>query len=208
MDFDIENFPTSEAAKRMIASISEEFYRNSYVMKWIQQVMGMEWDDAVRIIEKELPKQFFPETATWGLRYHELKWQLPVREHLSYEERRKLIYQRRDLRTPMTPYRMEEYLAKTTGAEVHVMDCHDQGEEGYDPPHPNVFKVVFDRDGAIDVKGIFELIASIKQSHTMLERIELLSDSSQNVYPAMGIATVLCGETITIQEGEPDGEME
>lgn len=63
--FDIENFPTSEAAKRMMPSIDESFYEKSYVMKWMQQVMGLEWDDARRIIKEELPKQFVPETATW-----------------------------------------------------------------------------------------------------------------------------------------------
>lgn len=199
-DFDIENFPTSEAAKRMISTISEEFYRDSYVMKWLQQVMGMEWDDAVRIIEEELPKQFFPETATWGLRYHEIKWQLPVRENLGYEERRKFIYQKRDFKAPMTPYKMEEYLRKVTGGKVHVMDCHDPGKQEYVPSQPNVFKVVFDKDGVIDVQEVFKKIARIKQSHTMLERVELLSDSSEDICLAIGIATVWCWETITIQE--------
>ena len=33
--------------------------------------MGKEMDDAHLRIEEELPYQAFPETATWGLRYHE-----------------------------------------------------------------------------------------------------------------------------------------
>ena len=171
-DFDIENFPTSEAAKRMISTISEEFYRDSYVMKWIQQVMGMEWDDAVRIIVEELPKQFFPETATWGLCYHEMKWQLPVRENLSYEERRKLIYQKRDFKAPMTPYKMEKYLQKITGAEVYVMDCHDPGDFEFVPEHPNKFKVVFIKEGTLDSKAAIHELDRIKQSHTVYYTIE------------------------------------
>ena len=58
----IENFPTSEAAKRMMGYITGNgFYDRSYVGKWIFQVMGVEMDEARRIIEDELPYQAFPE---------------------------------------------------------------------------------------------------------------------------------------------------
>ena len=104
--FDLENFPTSESAKKMLSYVSDGFYDESYVGKWLFQVMGAEYDKALEIVE-DLPAQFFPETATWGLMYHEIKWGLPVRLNLSYAERRRLIYLKRDYRAPMTPYRME-----------------------------------------------------------------------------------------------------
>ncbi len=50
--------------------------------------MGEEMGDARAIID-ELPLQAFVETATWGLRYHEEKYGLPIRENLSPDERRK-----------------------------------------------------------------------------------------------------------------------
>ena len=105
--FDIENFPTSDTAKRMLSYVSEEFYEKSYVGKWLYQIMGLEWDSAKQILEEELPKQFFIETATWGLMYHEIKWGLPVRQNLPYEERRSLIRQKINYRVPMSPYYME-----------------------------------------------------------------------------------------------------
>ena len=80
--FNLENFPTSESGKRQLGYVSEEFYEKSYVGKWLYQVMGLEYDEARRLVE-ELPEQMFPETATWGLMYHEIKWGLPVRENLS-----------------------------------------------------------------------------------------------------------------------------
>lgn len=140
--FDLENFPTSESAKKMLSYVSDGFYDESYVGKWIFQVMGIEYDKA---LEKamELPDQFFPETATWGLMYHEIKWGLPIRMNLSYEERRRLIYQKRDCRAPMTPYRMEKYLEVMTGFEVHIADMSDLGKYGFNPAHPNVFKAYF-----------------------------------------------------------------
>lgn len=175
----LENFPTSESAKRQLSYVTAGFYDNSYVGKWLFQVMGQEYDDA-RLLIGELPLQMFPETATWGLKYHEIKWGLPVRENLSYEERRRLIYAKRDYRAPMTPYRMEKYLEDVTGFEVHIADVHDLGEYGFSPPHPNVFKAFFIGEGTLDSRLIHRILNRLKQSHTMYtvnERIEAVFDN-------------------------------
>ncbi len=166
--FSLENFPTSSSAKRMLGYVSAGFYDDSYVGKWLYQVMGLEYDTALEIVE-DLPYQSFVETATWGLMYHEIKWGLPVRENLPYEERRKLIYQKRDFRAPMTPYRMEKYLEDATGFAVSVADVNDPGDHGFDAPHPNVFKVYFEGEGALDTLQIYSLLNRLKQSHTMYE---------------------------------------
>ena len=98
MFMNLEQFPTSETAKKMLSYITGNgFYDNSYVGKWIFQVMGEEMGDARAIID-ELPLQAFVETATWGLRYHEEKYRLPIRENLSPDERRKIILEKRDLK--------------------------------------------------------------------------------------------------------------
>lgn len=177
-NFDLENFPASDSAKRMLGYVSAGFYDTSYVGKWLYQVMGMEYDTAKEIVE-DLPAQFFPETATWGLMYHEIKWGLPVRENLSYEERRRLIYQKRDYRAPMTPYCMEKHLAAVTGLEVHIADVNDAGKYGFVPPHPNMFKAYFVGDG-LEIEKVKELLNRLKQSHTSYtvnNRFELVADS-------------------------------
>lgn len=163
--FDLQNFPTSESAKRMIGMVTAGFYDMSYVGKWIYQVMGLEYDKARELIES-MAEQMFPETATWGLMYHEIKWGLPVRDYLSYEERRALIYEKRDIRAPMTPYRMEQYLDAVTDFDVCVVDVHDPGEFGYVPPHPNVFHVYCVGDGILDTKSLRRILDRVKQSHT------------------------------------------
>lgn len=176
--FDLENFPTSESAKRMLSYVTDGFYDNSYVGKWLYQVMGLEYDAALRIAE-ELPYQFFPETATWGLMYHEIKWGLPVRNNLLYEERRRLIYQKRDNRAPMTPYRMEKTLKDITGFEVRVADKNDPGDYGFLAPHPNVFKAYFMGEGTLDSKKVHETLDRLKQSHTVYtvnDRTEIAVD--------------------------------
>lgn len=163
--FDLEDFPTSSSARKMLGYVSDGFYDRSYVGKWIFQVMGLEYDRALEIAT-DLPDQFFPETATWGLMYHEIKWGLPVRENLSYEKRRELIYRKRDCRAPMTPCRMEEYLKNEMDFEAYVADCHDPGAFGYTPWHPNTFKVTFIGEGTLNTKKAREILDRIKQSHT------------------------------------------
>ncbi len=177
--FDLENFPTSSSAKKMLGYVSDGFYNKSYVGKWIFQVMGIEYDKALDIV-MELPEQFFPETATWGLMYHEIKWGLPVRQNLTYEQRRRFIYQKRDFRAPMTPYRMERYLEDATGFEVHITDANDPGEYGFIPPHPNTFKAYFLGEGTLDVNEAFAILSRLKQSHTtyvLNDRVEMESDN-------------------------------
>lgn len=177
--FDLENFPTSVSAKKMLSYVSNGFYDMSYVGKWIYQAMGLEYDKALEMVE-DLPAQFFPETATWGLMYHEIKWGLPVRMNLSYEERRRLIYEKRDYRAPMTPYRMERYLKDAIGFEVRITDVHDLGEYGFDPQHPNIFKAYFIGDGTLDTKRVFEILDRLKQSHTTYRvnhRTEVILDN-------------------------------
>lgn len=177
---ELELFPTSESANRMLSYVTDGFYDRSYVGKWLYQVMGLEYDEAKRYAE-ELPYQFFPETATWGLKYHEIKWQLPVRENLSYEERRKLIYQKRDYCSPMTPRMMESYLESVTGFEVHIADVHDAGPYGFVPPHPNVFKAYFVGEETLNVKLIRQTLDKLKQSHTTYtinDRLNLSIDES------------------------------
>lgn len=164
--FDLENFPTSVSAQKMLSYVSNGFYDNSYVGKWMYQVMGLEYDKVLEIVEN-LPAQFFPESATWGLMYHEIKWGLAVRENLSYEERRRLIYQKRDYHLPMTPYRMERSLEEATGFEVHVADACDPGKYGFIPEHPNIFKTSFLGEGSLDCRKIFGILDRLKQSHTI-----------------------------------------
>lgn len=176
---DLENFPTSQSAQNMLTTVTPGFYDQSYVGKWLYQVMGLEFDEAERLITEELPLQFFPETATWGLMYHELKWGLPVRDYLSYDERRKLIYEKRDQRAPMTPYRMETMLANVTGFWANIADIHDGGKYGYKVSHPNTFIAVFVGDGSLNTKAVKRLLDSAKQSHTtytIIDRMDTVLD--------------------------------
>lgn len=164
---DLQNFPHSDGAKRMLSYVTKGWYDNSYIGKWVFEVLGLEIDSATQFYE-ELPYQMFIETATWGLKYHEQKYGLPVRKDLSYEERRALIIQKRDLKYPMVPQRMETLLFERFGVEVHVHDTNDPG--GFVFEHPNIFSVQFVQDGIeheLDLQVARQLIEKLKLSHTM-----------------------------------------
>lgn len=160
MAFDLENFPTSETAKRMIGYVSEDFYFKSYVAKWLYQVMGLELDEAWEIVES-LPEQAFPETATWGLMYHEIKWGLPIRDNLSYEERRQYIFEKRDIKKPVNPWKMERIVYTICGREAYIRDSND------DPAIPtNTFVLdILNGDTAVDLGAVIRQMKAIKQSH-------------------------------------------
>ena len=182
----LREFPASASARKMLGHVSRGLYGRSYVGKWIFEVMGIEHDAAWRIV-RDLPEQLFVEAATWGLSYHEMKWGLPVRENLPYEERRRLIYQKRDYRAPMTPYRMERCLEALLGLEVHVNDANDKGRFGAEFPDPNVFAVTVIGDSSLDLGGIRAALDGMKQSHTVytIDLVERRYEVGQCTYAAI-----------------------
>lgn len=157
---DLENFPTSETAKEMLSYVSAEFYAKSYVAKWLYQVMGLEWDEVWAIVNS-LAEQAFPETATWGLMYHEMKYGLPVSESMTYEERRRAIYLRRDVRRPMNPDSMEQIIFSITGCTAVVKDSN---EDSSIPA--NTFTVAINMgDDPVDLSSVIKKLRQVKQSH-------------------------------------------
>lgn len=184
---DLENFPTSEAACRMLETVSNGFYDKSYVGKWLYQVMGLEIDDARQIFD-ELPYQIFPETATWGLFYHEIKYGLPVRNDLSYEERRKIIMTKRDTRSPMNPWQMEQVIKSMTGFEAEIDE---------DSSEPNTFSVYLSGEGGeMEYQRVIDKLNQIKQSHVQLVRVEQVVG---DVYPVFWGMVQTATEEVTIK---------
>ena len=163
MSIDLERFPWSDSANRMLTYVTKGWYDKSYVGKWIYEVMGRELDLATMHIE-ELPYQMFIDTATWGLKYHEIKYGLPVREDLSYEERRRLLREKKNTKAPMTPWRMEQILKGVTDYDVQVHDCN---EPGHYFSHPNIFSVQLEGETEVELGEVKSKVDKLKQSHTV-----------------------------------------
>ena len=157
---DLDNFPTSPAAKRMMKTISP-IYDKAYVGKWIFQVMGLEMDEAWEFFE-ELRLQAFPETATWGIVYWEQRYHIPPDDNMPIEERRRRVIIKRSKRSPMNPTRIEQFLKDVAGRTVTVTE--QEGEY--------VFLIyVSPGENDVDFQLIVETVKSIKPSHLSFEVI-------------------------------------
>lgn len=163
MSIDLNQFPTSEAGKRMLTYITKGWYDKSYVGKWVFQILGIEMDTWLEYFD-DLPNQLVVETATWALRYHELKYGLTVREDLTDEERRMRILAVRDNKMPMSPYGMAKKLNESTGYTIEIYDINVPGPQTFS--HPNTFWVRASGDTEISILDLLKKIRAIKQSHT------------------------------------------
>ena len=83
---DLEHFPTNEVAQRLLTYVTRGWYDKSYVGKWIYEVIGLELETASRRIS-EAQKQAFPETAAWGMYFHELMYGIPIDRTKHYTDR-------------------------------------------------------------------------------------------------------------------------
>ena len=123
--FDIERFPTSDTAQRMLSRVSP-IYENSYIVKWLYEIMGVEFDEARKIIQ-ELGDQMFTQTVTWGIAYQEHKYSIEPDESLSLEERRARLYRKKTAGAPVSPRRLEKYIADLWGITVDLDETYASG---------------------------------------------------------------------------------
>lgn len=168
---DLEKFPSNNIAQEMMQGVTKGWYDHSYVGKWMFQVMGMSME-RIKSLYEELPEQFFVETATWGLSFHEEKHGLPIRTEMDIEERRALIYQRTKSRVAITPYNLEQMLKQRLKLQAEISDVHDAGSLKFKPSHPNEFKVTIWEHGTnseINYEAVEKLILDVKQSHTVFQ---------------------------------------
>jgi len=153
-DFDIEKFPTSPAAVRMMSRISP-IYNRSYVGKWIFQVMGLDMDN-VRLRFEELRLQAFPETATWGLPYWEQRYGITPSSTQSMDDRRRAVLLKRNSREPINPAKIEHIVQTMTGLPAR---CTENVAD-------YTFAVEIISDGRpIDFDAVFSKLKRIKPSH-------------------------------------------
>lgn len=150
----LENFPTNDTAKRMMQTVSQGWYDNSYIGKWLFQVMGTELEEARHLYE-ELVQQAFPETATWGLVYHEQKYGLIPNENDTIDDRRQRILLYRDVQVPLNPERFSKILSDLTGADVRINEI----EKSY------IFSVVFSGKDVSNTADLYKHIRKMKPSH-------------------------------------------
>lgn len=159
----LENFPTSPTGARMVKMVSNGFYDESYVGKWIYQVIGLMLDAVGKYVD-DLPDQAFLDRATWGLRYWELLVGLPVGTEPGedddadaiYEERREKIRNKLNNRHSVNPEWLSRYLTSVTGRECTVIEN----------PRTYTFTVkIQNGDHVLDLLNMFRKLDEVKPAH-------------------------------------------
>ncbi|MBS4932951.1 MAG: DUF2313 domain-containing protein [Clostridiales bacterium] len=123
---DLENFPNSSSAKRMMSYITQGFYDRSYVGKWIFEVMGQEWDEVVEIFDS-FPQQGFPQTCSWSLMYWEQKFGLEGKG--TFDERKQALLQKITIFAPFTPAKIQQCIENLTGIDMDMIQVVEYPEE-------------------------------------------------------------------------------
>lgn len=172
-DFDIEHFPTTETAKRMMSRISP-IYDKSYVGKWLFEVIGLEMEEA-RILVESLRDQCFIERCTWGMRYWEQRYGITPNETKPLEERRRAVIQKRDKARAMTPATLERILEALTEREVTV--CEDNSKYRFTVS-------IGEGTSRMDYEAVIKKVNTVKPSHLEYS-IELARKGTLNLYMAV-----------------------
>ena len=112
----LENFPYSESGRRMMSYLTQNgFYDNSYVGKWIFEVMGQEWDKVMEIFDT-FPLQGFPETCTWSLKYFEQQFGLYAVG--TFEERKQALLKKITNIAPFNPEKIRLCIEELSGIDL------------------------------------------------------------------------------------------
>lgn len=171
--FDLEHFPTTETAKRMMSRISP-IYDRSYVGKWLFEIMGLEMEEA-RILVESLRDQCFIERCTWGMRYWEQRYGIIPDETKPIEERRQAVIQKRGKAQAMTPATLEQILEALTQREVAVSE---------DNSNYRFTVSIGEGTSHVDYEAVIKKVNTVKPSHLEYS-IELARKGTLNLYMAV-----------------------
>ncbi len=148
---DLERFPTRKTALEMMDMISP-IYDTSYVGKWLFQVLSGPIELSKNIAE-ELQDQAFPQTATWGLRYWEEAYGVPVNETDSIDVRRKRLLEKMIWLAPMNPARIARLVTSITGRSAKIIEN----------TAPHAFDVCISDGPLIDISTVYAAVRKAKQ---------------------------------------------
>lgn len=174
----------------MITYVSP-IYEQSKVIQSIFEAIGYEWDTA-ELLANDILKQFFPQTATWGLIYWEEAVNVVNNPTEEIERRRRKVIAKLQSRYAINPKRMALILKNYTGADILITE----------DIAPYTFEVkLTGREGfPKSLEDLYKEVKKIKPSHLAV-KYKLISLTESNLYIG---ATSFSGETITVYPWTPN----
>ena len=171
---------TSETARNIVDyDVTSAFYDKSYVGLWLFEVIGRALDD-LNAWTEETKEQIFPQTATWGLDYLEQEYSIAPDPTLSIQERREQILERMSRKIPITPYRIETVVQKTTGFSATVIEhVADYAFQIY---------VYLKGSYNVDFDALKKKIDRIKPSHLSYEIRTVAETNAELQYKILAVA--------------------
>nr|DAF51921.1 MAG TPA: tail protein [Siphoviridae sp. ctOb14] len=132
------------------------YYQNSRVMKEIQDSISKEFG-ALTYFVKDLEKQFFIDTATWGLSIYERELGLKTNLSLTYEERREIIQAKLRGRGTTTKVMIKNTAEAFSGGEVDVKE--------YPEEYRFVIQFIGIKGIPRNMEGFIDMLETIKPAH-------------------------------------------
>lgn len=132
------------------------YYQNSSTTKEIQDAIAREFG-VLNYNIIDLEKQFFIDSATWGLSIYEKELGLQTNMSLTYEERREIIKAKLRGHGTTTKEMIKNTAEAFSGGEVDVIE------------HPEEYRFVVKFIGILgiprNVQGFIEMLEQIKPAH-------------------------------------------
>lgn len=156
----LEEFPYSKSANRMISYLTEGFYDRSYIGKWIFEVMGQEWDQMLEIFDT-FQEQCFPKTCTWSLQYFEQMFGLESKGN--FEERKIALLKKISVVLPFNQCNIKKSIQAISNVISEKIQVIEYPEE-----FRFEVKILADDEIHTNWKLIREYLYKIKPAHLLL----------------------------------------
>lgn len=112
--------------------------------------------DSIDTKDLDVVMQFFPQTATWGLKYWERTLGIPVNESLPIETRRNKVMARKTSRNPVNPKRIQTAVMQVTNTPVDVGDYFSDYNFGIE---------IYQKDNApVNLAAVIQEVQRLKPS--------------------------------------------
>ncbi|WP_235601388.1 putative phage tail protein [Tissierella sp. P1] len=164
------------------------YERQSKVFQEIMKAEEIEFEKIHTEI-KDLEKQFFVDTATWGLAIYEKELKLPIRPNKSLEERRSIIKAKMRGMGKVDAEMIKAIVEAFTKSSVEVT-------------FDGIIKIIFSNQDTIilNMNDMFEAIEEIKPAHLDYETILVFELKENDIYIC---STLISGEEITVYPYSP-----